>query len=382
MPTSPSKPPSLQASKSDPGLLWDEFCDALKEAGSVLRRAETPRDALTISEGYRHLLRMVRIGFENHFELADLERPALTPMVGRMVQYEGITSDARYLHGFIDGRATHRISGFRGGAPLIEFGVYTGKMGMHDPSHLISSITEEGLEVTDDGRVEVILGPEEHRGNWIHTDEQTRYVMIRQYAPEWSDLAPGRFEIERIAPSESAPGDASRDLLDGIRKGLENTAAFATGTPRIWAEISDYWKEFAVNRFVPQIDADRATDIAPPSGHLFSCGYFEITPDDMLVVSFRPGEAGFWSLGLATYWYETIGYGRRESHLNSGTVVAEPDGEIRVAISLEPPPASSGIRNWIDPKGHREGTMVFRWSRPKDPMPDIACEQIPRNSLS
>jgi len=369
--------PKLTGSENDPGQLWDEFCDALKGAGDVLRRPETPRDERTIAEAYRHLLRMVRIGFENTFELSDLSAPQLTPMVGRMVQYEGITSDARYLHGFIDGTATHRIRGSRGDAPLIEFGSYTGKMGLHDPSHLIESITEEKLEVGTDGKVEVVLSPEEHSGNWIRTDADTRYVMVRQYAPDWSRLTPGRFEITRDDALPAPPFD-----LGQIRDGLERTAAFANGNPRIWAEISDYWANFAVNRFVSQVDADARTDIAPPSGHHFSCGYFDLPEDRALVITFRPGEAGFWSLGLANYWYETIGYGRRESHLNSGTVTADADGCVRAVISHRQPPDSAGIPNWIDPKGHCKGTMVFRWSRPKSPMPEIECEQVAASSLS
>jgi hypothetical protein len=47
---------------------------------------------------------------------------------------------------------------------------------------------------------------------------------------------------------------------------------------------------------------------------------------------------------------------------------------VRAVISQKSPPPESGILNWIDPKGHREGTLVFRWSRPKSPMPDIECE--------
>ena len=176
----------------DPGRLWDEFCDALKQAGDVLRRPETPTDSQTVAEGFRFLMRMLRVGFENHFELANLSHPQLTPMVGRMVQYEGITSDARYLHALIDGSATHRIRGARGGAPLIEFGTYTGKMGMHEPSHLIASLTEETLAVDPDGSVEIVLSPEVHAGNWIRTNASTRYVMVRQYAADWTGRSPGR----------------------------------------------------------------------------------------------------------------------------------------------------------------------------------------------
>jgi hypothetical protein len=312
---------------------------------------------------------MVRVGFENAHELAELEHPRLSPMVGPMVQYEGITSDARYLHGFIDGSSTHRIRGTRGAAPLIEFGAYTGKMGMHDPSHLVASITEETLEVGPDGSVEVVLSPLKHPGNWIQTDELTRYVMVRQYAEDWRGLVEGKFELER-SDSRSAPVPFD---LAAIRESLGRTAAFARDNPLIWAEISDYWKAVAVNRFISQLEADSKTDIAPPSGHQFSCGYFVLEPGEALDLSFRPEGAVFWSLGLANYWYETIGYGRRDSHLNSGSAAREADGSVRAVISADRPAESAGIANWIDPRGHREGTMIFRWSRSSVPVPEIVC---------
>ena len=372
-----SKPPSLATSASDPGLLWDEFCEALKQAGQVLRRPETPRDERTLAEAYRFLMRLVRVGFENTHELARLEAPRLTPMVGPMVQYEGITSDARYLHGFLDGQANHCIRGSRGDAPLFEVGVYTGKMGMHEPSHLITSITEETLEVAADGSVEIWIGPERKPGNWIETDARTRYCMIRQYAPDWAGLVEGRFEIERLDP----PASSVPFGLDEIRQSLERTVAFVHDDAQIWAEISDYWAGYAVNRFEPELGVDARTNIAPPSGHQFSCGYFRLDPGEALDLRFRPEGAVFWSLGLASYWYETIGYGRRESHLNRGSAELESDGTIRAVISLERPPASSGIRNWVDPQGHRHGTMVFRWSRPTAPIPDIDCRLVPMEAL-
>ena len=46
-------------------------------------------------------------------------------------------------------------------------------------------------------------------------------------------------------------------------------------------------------------------------------------------------------------------------------------------ISLAPP----GLPNWLDPKGHREGTMIFRWSRSQDPVPEIATRLVARADL-
>ena len=361
---------------NDPAALWDEFCESLKSAGDVLRRDETPRDELTLAEGYRHLIRMVRAGFENVHEMADTAHPVISPMVGPLLQYEGTTSDARYLHSFIDGSRNYRVSGTRGGAPLFEIGAYTGKQGIHERSHLIRSITEETLEVGDDGSVEVHIGPSPRPGNWIETDDKAKYLMIRQYAPDWSGCEVGVFQIA-CSDEVAAPGPLS---LDAIRAGLTETVAFTKNASNIWAGISDYWAAHAVNRFEAELGVDARTDIAPPSGHHFSCGYFRIQPDEALVVKFHPethGTATYWSLGLATYWYETVGWGRPESSLNSGTATYEPDGSVRLVIAHSDP----GAENWIDLKGHCEGTLVFRWSRSASPVPPIDSELMKLDSL-
>src|SRR3990172_3735157 len=180
-------------------------------------------------------------------------------------------------------------------------------------------------------------------------------MMIRKYAHEWSGLAPGRFSIELEG------GDADRPPLgmDEIRRALRETAGFVRRAPEFWASLSDYWADRAPNRFLPQLEADRRTDVAPPSGHQFSCGYFRLEPHEALLVRLRPGEGPgefpLWGLELANYWYETIGWGRPESRMNNRSAHREPDGSVRAVISLAPP----GVPNWLDPKGHPDGTLIF-----------------------
>ena len=363
----------MSDSSTDPAAAWDAFCDSLKRAGDVLRGDSTALDDSTRAEGYRYLARMARVGLELTLELSDPLRPALVPMAGRTLQYEGITSDARYLHGLIDGALDYRIRGWRGDAPWLEVGVYTGKQGLHEPSHLISSLTEESLEVDAEGRLEVAVGPSPCAGNWIETDRQARYLMIRQYAADWGTRREGQFTIEHVPSDPAARGVPL--TLARARASLEAAAEFVADASRFWAGLSDYWAGFALNRFVPVSDADARTDVAPPSGHAFSCGYFRIEPDEALEIRFRPepGAAAFWGLGLANYWYETVGYGTPESQLNSGNAQLEPDGSVRAVISHSP----TGAPNWIDTKQHREGTMIFRWSRSSAPPPAIECRKIP-----
>ncbi len=349
---------------------WERFCEELKAAGGVLAREATPGDEQNLAEGLRFLARMLRAGFENGFEYANPQHPLLGPMVTPTLVYEGVTADARYHHAFIDGSAQHRICGRRGAAPLIEFSVYNGKAGIHAESHTLGSLTERDLVVDATGRIEVSFGPEPREGNWLPTDARTRYLMVREYAQDWTDLQPGAFEILR----EDAPLHRDPLSLSEVEAGLAATADFLKRAPRFWAEISDYWRGFAINRFEPQLSADDRTDIAAPTGHHFSCGWFQLQDGEALRVRFHPQPIPYWSLGVANYWYETLGFGEGGAEINNGSAVREPDGSVRAVIANAPAP--EGAINWIDTRGHVEGTMIFRWSRSADPVPPISTEKF------
>ena len=381
---------------ADAADAWDAFCSELARAGAVLRRPTTPRDELTQAEGLRHLSRMIRAGLENRLELSDLEHPTLVPMVDRWLLYEGVTSDARYHHAMIDGAARHVVSGTRGEAPLFEIGVYDGKQAVHERSHLLASLTEAELRVGPDGRFEVALGPEPRPGNWLRTDARARYLMIREYAHDWRATRPGRFEIRREgAPARGALG------LDAARAGLAGAADFVARATSFWASLSDYWIGLGPNRFfhtprgggaglrrldaqgretarpdyagLPRAAADERTEVAPPAGHQFTCGWFRLADGEALVARFAPPRrAAYWSLELANYWFEPLGWGTGRSGVNDRSAVREADGSVRLVVAAERPAAA----NWLDTDSHREGLMIFRVSRSDEPPPAIATEVV------
>ena len=53
------------------GTLWEEFCDALKEAGKIIRSEKAPQDPFNQAEGYRYLARLLRGGLEGFLEYRD-----------------------------------------------------------------------------------------------------------------------------------------------------------------------------------------------------------------------------------------------------------------------------------------------------------------------
>lgn len=353
---------------------WVGFCEELKRAGRVMQRESTPKDELTRAEGYRHLARLVHMGFMAGFELADGNRPRIVPAVSETMLGEGETSDARYHHAFIDGRSSYRVRGTRGTAPFIEFTVYAGKIGLHDTSRQVGHLLEDDLQVGADGSFEIAIGPEERPGNWIRTEPDANMLYIRQYAHDWSRARSASFEIEREGeiPPESPLG------LDEIRAGLSRTAAFVDRAVHFWAEIVDRRAQAPPNVFfeIP-VDPDPKRPTMPV-GHRFAAGYFRLAEDEALEVRFRPGDVPYWGLDLTSYWFEPLSYGDHRSNLNNGTVRLEEDGSVRAVIG----DSGGGAVNWLDTRCHREGTMLFRWSRSDLPVPKLEARVVEVSRLT
>ncbi len=92
---------------------------------------------------------------------------------------------------------------------------------------------------------------------------------------------------------------------------------------------------------------------------------------------FQAADVPYWGLELTNYWFEPLSYGDHRSNVNNGSVKLEEDGSVRVVIA----DSSSGASNWIDTRGHREGTMLFRWSRSDKPVPKLDTRLVKASEL-
>ena len=350
---------------------WEAFCDQLKLAGGALASDATPGDELTQAEGLRKLVRMIRMGFEATLEYGNTEFPAVYQLVTPTTLGEGETSDAHYFQTIIDGAKTYRISGQRGEAPYIEFTVYAGKIGLDSTSAQVSAITEVDLKVEPDGTYELMLSPEPQSGNWIRTTPEASVVFIRQYAHDWSKTRDATFNIERIG----AVGERPPLTLAEVNRAMQRTSAYVARSVNIWKAIVDQRRAAQPNRFFvfEQEQKDGGKDSPEmPTGHRFSSGYFRLTEDEALVVTFKPEAVPYWGLDTTNYWFEALSYAERRSHHNNRTVRYEPDGSVRIVIA----PKDPGVTNWIDTRGHLEGPMLFRWSRTNLALPEIQAEVV------
>jgi hypothetical protein len=89
----------------------------------------------------------------------------------------------------------------------------------------------------------------------------------------------------------------------------------------------------------------------------FHVAYFELAPDEALVVEARPPACDYWMFVLSNHWLETLDYTRHRITLNNHSAVLEPDGTVKVVVAGRDP----GHPNWLDTAGHARGTIGVRW---------------------
>ena len=87
--------------------------------------------------------------------------------------------------------------------------------------------------------------------------------------------------------------------------------------------------------------------------------YWQLAPDEALVVEVTPPECDYWNFQLANHWLESLDYRYFTVHINSYTATPRADGSIRAVIAHEDP----GVDNWLNTCGHAQGAMCWRWIR-------------------
>jgi hypothetical protein len=111
------------------GEAWNDFCDSLKAAGSVVLADSAPNDPLTRAEGWRYLTRLLRGGLESFVEASDPLAPEVRRAAHETIKMGMDNPDNIYGSAPINGEFTYRISGHRGTVHYLGFGTQSGNYG-------------------------------------------------------------------------------------------------------------------------------------------------------------------------------------------------------------------------------------------------------------
>jgi hypothetical protein len=321
---------------------WDRFCDRLKEIGQIVQSEGVPENELDRLEGTRYLLATLAESIDVALHRSDLSDPQVRFNITKYRAAAMPSSDARYLSAEITGDGVYQLSGTLGNAPHITVQAYGG-VGALESIDLASLADSEGNFVVTIG------GRERDGGAWMRVSPIATMLFFREYFSDWADARPSKFILERLdRPARGTPLSAPilAQLLDDVAGKMERQVP--------------YWKGR-----MDQIRAGHDNDLAPPGtlgdvglGDIqYGTGWFDLRPDEAMLIELTPPQAVHWSFQLGNYWGETLDFANFTSSLNGHQATRSSDGVYRLVIAHSDP----GVPNWLDTAGHREGMIFYRY---------------------
>jgi hypothetical protein len=349
------------------GRAWSDFCRALEEVGALVLDPRAPDDPLDRAEGYRFLMRLVRYGFEGFLEYDDPLHPVLHRGSHETIKIIHENPDNLYLGARVDGRHRYRVSGTLGSARWMSFNVHAGAFGAGGRG-TAEALDARALVLGPERRFELFLGGERGAAaNWMPLPPDAGSLIVRQTFADRATERPAQLSIERLDATERPAPLAP----EHVGRALATTPALLralVGMALTWSHDLAQQK----NRF-SEVMPGAAAVFRDPNIH-FHAAYFELGPDEALVVEARPPACDYWMFVLSNHWLETLDYTRHRVTLNSHSARREPDGSVKVVVAARDP----GHPNWLDSAGHAHGTLGVRWVGPDvaDVIPSARVERI------
>ncbi|MCE7882720.1 MAG: DUF1214 domain-containing protein [Actinobacteria bacterium ATB1] len=335
------------------GRTWEDFCDALKQAGSVVLADTVPEDPQDRAEGWRYLTRLTRAALNFFLEVPAPEAPAFTRAVDETIKLGMDNPDNVYLAAPVKGEYVYRLTGTRGTVHYLGFGAQEGGYGKTGSLDTAGYLEAKDMHFDADGRFEVIAAMEEPADaqNWLRMSPETRMLQVRQTRMDHENEVLAQVRIERIdSPSAQQPLTPER-----IDRALREAATFVQAASGMFATWTEDFRQHPNE--LPRFPPERALAAGGDPNIAYYHGWFDIADDEALVVDLTPPECDFWNIQLANYWMESLDYRYYKVHLNKGTAEYNPDGSVRIVIAATDP----GVSNWLDTCGHDHGTMCVRW---------------------
>ncbi len=354
------------------GRSWEEFCDALKGAGQTILAEGSPEGPLDRAEGYRYLTRLTRAALESFVELGDPLAPVLHRPVHETAKIGADNPDNYYQHAVISGEYEYRIRGQRGTIHYLDFGTQSAGVASTGDSRQAGHLDAADLEMDADGRFEIHLSCDERPGNWLRMTPDTTQLIVRQTFLDRDQEKPATLEIERVG-GDGKPTPITPESLDAS---LARASGLVVGCASLFSGWAQGFRANHCNE-LPKFDDSVSMGAGGDPNICYYHSYWELGPEDALVIEVTPPECRSWNFQLDNHWMESLDYRYYRIHVNKHTAVYEPDGSVRIVVAHQDP----GVPNWIDTVGHDRGTMCFRWIRASE-HPQPRTRVVKRSELA
>ena len=337
------------------GRLWQELCDALREAGQLVL-AKGSGEPLERATDLRYLSEFLAAGINLCVAHADPDHPELTRMMDLGVHWALDSPDCLYLFAPLRSGVAYRLWGDPGSANHMDIQVNAGHPGEGELRELrtLASIRGDTLPRAPDGSIELFVGGAERPGAWLPAGPGARFLQIRQNFLDWERERPADLFIECIDPAGPLPRPATR--AEEIAARVELLCRWLTRGIRVWEELGQAMLDREPNSLVAFSPPEDGTHIGL-KGQTNIQGNFRCEADEAVVLELWPPPCLHWSISLANRHWQAIDFVTRQSSLNAHQARLDADGAFRAVIAQRDP----GVPNWLDPGGHAAGTVFGRF---------------------
>jgi hypothetical protein len=348
-----------QGSASDllEGDGWRRFTDRLGALEARVRGVDVPSDAATRADGFRYLTMLLRNALDVAIEEHDPSQPAVHWM-DRRNKFGWDCPDALYATIPVVADGTYRLRGRRSNVHFLGLQVAAG-------IRTLANAHADEWDVDDEGRFEVVLGGAERPRNWLPLEAGARWVFVRQFFYDWERERPAPLWIDRIDDGARSTRTGVLDAASFARR-LDAVATNVEASVELWLGTVLALRARYLNAF-PR-EAFGGTAMGAQKHQSAGTCYYRVAPDEALLVEVPVPRAKYWSIDLCNFWLESLDFANHQSSLNGHQATIDDDGVFRAVVAHRDP----GVANWLDPVGHAEGSMIYRWNLAEDtPIPSI-----------
>lgn len=350
------------------GSAWRRFTERLGALDGHVRSTLAPSDPATRADGYRYLCMLLRNAFDVAIEDIDPDRPRIAWLTRRnKIGWD--CPDALYANVAIRDDAVYRITGVRGSVHFLGLQVMAG-------IRTIANGHDAEWAANADGRFELVVGGPERAGNWLPLGPGADTIWIRQFFYDWDRETPAPLWIDRI---DDGPRTSPSGLLDAawMARRLDAVATNVEASVALWLGTAAALRERYCNVFPTEAFGGTAMG-AQAHQAAGTCAY-RVGVDEALLFEVAVPRAKYWSVDLCNVWLESLDYANHQSSLNGHQAIVDDDGVFRAVVAHRDP----GVPNWLDPVGHTDGSMIYRWNlaeaTPYPALRIVPCDDVRRH---
>ena len=328
----------MAGSPGSAGELWADFARDVAALPEIVT-AGAPEGLE--ADGLRYMLRYLAAGISTCVEFDDTNHPELGSLIENRRSWGLDNPDTKYSFTRLSPGATYRVAGDAGTALELEAQVDTG--------HFADGRFAEWNCLRRWRRGEATL-PVDGSGSVsfeFTAPDRASYLHVREYFGDWVAERPALLAVERVG----APLPARPPGMDEMAARMELLGQWLTAGARCWAELGSGLASAEPGDITPLVPPAGATGLG---GQAYGMGGFRCGDDEAVLLEFEPPQCRYWSVSLATWFWESPDIADTQCSLNHTQAVA--GDTVRIVLCQQDP----GFANWLDPSGHTQGTIAFR----------------------